>query len=172
MLDTAQFGNDLGFLAHGVGAVPMAAALTKEKIGFWHVVPYLLARQGDAEVMRRWTRAAEEDHHPVASECLSDPSPPKPLILRMPSGASELSAPLQAEVDSLGEFPIDGSVADGAPRWPFISSTMRLDQSLADAHALQSKIVCGVQVLWNNWNSVTREEPSFARGEPAFSVSP
>ena len=31
--DAAQFGNDFWFLAHGMGAVRLASALTKEKIG-------------------------------------------------------------------------------------------------------------------------------------------
>ena len=33
---------------------------------------------------------------------------------------------------------------------------MRLEQNLADAHALPSKIVCDLQRLWNNWHFVTR----------------
>ena len=53
-------------MAHGVVAVRMAGALTKEKIGFLHRWPHLLARLGEAgvkdEVMRQCSSAAEEDH--------------------------------------------------------------------------------------------------------------
>ena len=46
--DAVQFDNDLGFLAHGICAERVAAALTKEKIGYSRKVPYFLARLGEA----------------------------------------------------------------------------------------------------------------------------
>ena len=78
--DAAQIGNDLGFLAHGIGALQKAAALTKEKIGFLHRVPYFLARLDETavkeEVMTQGMSSAEEDRHPAT----------------LPSGSSELPA--------------------------------------------------------------------------------
>ena len=86
-------------------------------IGFLHRVSYLLARLSEAdvkeEVLRHWTSAAEEECHLVTSEFLSDASPLMPLILGLPSGASELFAPLEAEVDCFQVIPIGGSVAEG-----------------------------------------------------------
>ena len=91
--DAAWSCNDLGFLACGVGAVRVAAALTKEKIGFLRRVPCLTSRLGEAgvneEVTRQWTSAAAAEDHPVTSEFLSDASPPRQLIIGLPSGASE-----------------------------------------------------------------------------------
>ena len=145
---SAQLGNNLGFLALGVGAVRMAAALTLEKIGFLHREPHILVRLGEAgvqeEMMRQWSSAAEEDHLFVTSEFLSDAL--KLLILGLPRGASELPAPLKAVMDSLKEMAIDGSVAEGSHAkaqrvsqatsssgWSWIVSTMRLNPNLADA---------------------------------------
>ena len=86
----------------------LAAALTKERTGFSHREPHLLARFGEFGVMSQRSSAAQEDPHPVTSEFLSDASPLKPLILGLPTGASKLPAPLKAEVESLMDIPSVG----------------------------------------------------------------
>ena len=95
----------------------MAAALTKEKIGFLHRVPCLSSRLGEAgvdeEVTRQWTSVAAEEDHPVTSEFLSDASPPRQLIIGLPSGASETPCSAASGVHSLKDILTDGSVAKG-----------------------------------------------------------
>ena len=62
--------------------------------------------------MPQWSSAAEEDHHPVTSEFFSDASPPKPLMLGLPKGASELPA-LPSRGGQAQRHTQDGSVAEG-----------------------------------------------------------
>ena len=65
---------------------------------------------------------------------------------------------------------LNESQATRAAGWPWIASTSRLDQNLADAHALPSKIASDLERLWNKLNFCGadfghREARSFARAK-------
>ena len=80
----------------------------------------------------------------------------RPIDPRIAGGSSELFVPLQAEVESRHAKAHRVFQATREAGWPWIASTVRLDQSLADARASPSEMGCDWQLLWNKWNSVTR----------------
>ena len=108
----------------------------------------------------------------MTSEFLSDASPLKPLILGLLTGASELPAPLKAEVDSLVDIPICGSLAeDPHAKAQRVSQATRAAGWLWAWPRIQLK---RMRCHRNNRHSVTRTlgtrkfQASHARKDDAF----
>jgi hypothetical protein len=115
--------------------------------------------------------ALECDHHPASIEVLSDTSFLKPLVLQISPEGGALPGPLQRVVDSIRDIPFDGSISEGphavahriglstrAARWPWIASSMRLEQNLSDVGSLPQLAGVSLQNMWNVWKSVLRTD--------------
>jgi hypothetical protein len=150
-----------------------AYVLAMEKIGHLDAIPYLLARIGQPGIAARCVAQFEARdvaaHHRVSVEFLGVGSPLRYDVEQVLHDGSGMSAALLREVDSLRGIPLDDSVAEGphavAKRiglharralWPWVASSMRLEQNLADHDDLVGAVDADVQSLWTSYSSVVR----------------
>lgn len=134
-----------------------------QKVSFLDRVPYLLARLEEPGVCRRcmeqWESCAPAGHHRVTRDFFEGAL--RFDIAAMQNDGAGATARLKQEIRSLSLIPLDDSVAESphaiggrlmqhsrASKWPWVASTMRLEQNLADAgrclaQSVQSSRDCG-----------------------------
>jgi hypothetical protein len=125
--------------------------------------------------LAQWRSAPAHSHHEVSREFFGEGSALLPLVEAIDEEGN-MHATLAAECDSIADIPFDGTAAEEpharacrvgeasrASSWPWIASTMRLTQNLADCHDLPERCGVSLQRLWNNWKSVTQTNPKFCR---------
>lgn len=147
--------------------------LALRKLGFLDKIPYLLARLADPGVRDRcvaqWAACAPEGHHRVSHEFLSPTGALRPLVDAMRQDGTQIAPALQREIDSLGCIPMDDSIAESphasasrhmqharGAKWPWIASTMRLQQNLDDVRNIPAATGADLDVAWASYKSVVQ----------------
>ena len=144
-----------------------------EKVSVLGCIPYLFARLDEAgvrgEAFRQFDSAQPSAHHPVSLEFLGADSKLRPIIYNLPSGQCELPDVLKDAVASLRDIPLDGSVAEGphasanrvgqatrAAKWPWLASTMGLDQIRRDRRTIPPGMGAVLKRGCRSWPSEVR----------------
>lgn len=155
------------------GCVRAAFHLGSRKVAYLDKVPYLLARLGEPGVrgrcLEQWSACPPEAHHRVTREFLD----PRGALRRWVDGMAAdgtMHPNLLREVQSLRAIPMDDTVAESphakahrlmrkspASTWPWVASSMRLEQNLQDVKDLPAVIAeCSLEHKWRNFSALVK----------------
>lgn len=143
----------------------------RRKFAWMGRLPYLLCRLDQPGVrdqcLQQWEATEEQHHHRVSIAFLKEGSAMRRDIDDMP--ANGMSESLQAAVQGLGAVPLDDSVSEGPhakahriarhshrASWPWLASTMRIDQNLIDAREVAASVDADFKKLWCGVSSIVR----------------
>ena len=158
------------FLASAVGAVRLVVGVGRKKLAYLDRVPLLLARIQEPGVAVRCTQefdATDPARRDFVSEHFLAPgSTLRSQIDRYILDGS-LGRDLEREIQALRDIPLHDVICE-APhaaanrvgmvsrrsRWPWLASSVRLDQNLGDARSLPARTGLDLQQTWNKWKSV------------------
>ncbi len=153
-----------------MGAVRLVAGVGREKLAYLDRVPLLLARIQEPGVAVRCTKefdATDPARRDFISEHFLAPgSTLRSQIDRYILDGS-LGKHLEREIQGLRDIPLHDVICE-APhaaanrvgmvsrrsRWPWLASSIRLDQNLGDARSLPARTGLDLQLTWNTWKSV------------------
>ena len=161
-------------------AVRVLIAFAKDKFGFLKVVPYLLARADDLEVLRecrdQWRSAPPEHHHPVTRAFFEEGSPIAGTIdACLTYGVHDYG--VLDMVDGYAGVMFDDSLCESpharanrawantrATRFPWLAATVRVEQNIEDVQQHLASPLVSVQECWNKWSAVLQKRPNTLRG--------
>jgi len=166
------------------GVVRQVCVLAKRKIAFLDQIPYLFARLDEPHVAARclaqWDAIADaRQHHRVSAEMLAPGSHWRPQVEAIQPDASGISPALRQEIRGFQCVPMDDTVAE-APHaaaariqkaargcsWPWLASTMRLEQNIADARQLPAACNASLQCEWMRYTSLLQVGKGRQRSRP------
>jgi hypothetical protein len=155
------------------GCVRGTVHLARRKFAWLGRLPYLLCRldmPGVArESLKQWHSCAAADHHRVTRAFMSEDGHLRGFINDIRADGTGIDGKLQSAMDSLAAVPFDDSIAEGPHArmqriarhsrracWPWLASTMRLQQGLDDCRELITTTDADLDVLWCGYTSIIR----------------
>ena len=143
----------------------LVAGVGRAKVGVMKQLPYAWARLGvhpeaKEEIIQLWNTTPEANRDPASQAIMTDP------VMRAQfdeyEHGSDMGEDLSSEVSSIADLNFDDSVGEGPharatrvgmgsrrAQWPWIASTLRLDQNIALVERY-SELGVDMQSLWDS----------------------
>ena len=171
----ATWGGSEVFFTQAVGCVRSVFARSKLKIQFLDDLPYVLARLGvergiGPKAIQQYDSASRQHHNKTSIEVCDPDSPLRAEIVNMVDDFT-LSPILKQTIERIQKTNINDKYGEGPhamfkpiqlaahrSSFPWVASTVRLDQNLKDAHELPLAIGCSWQECWDTYKNIIQTD--------------
>lgn len=157
------------------GCVRLSVHLARQKIGFLAEVPYLLVRLDQpgvkADCLAQWRARRPDQHHRVTREFLEEGTALRAAVDALQPDGGNCPELLLASIRGLEGVPMDDSIAEGphasakrvfehsrACGFPWMASTMRLEQNLQDIEDLIPALGEDLWRCWSRYKSILQTD--------------
>ncbi|CAK0908732.1 unnamed protein product, partial [Prorocentrum cordatum] len=179
-----RFGPYPHLARDGQGMARATLALGALKVKFLDDLPYLIGRLGQPGIKDKclilYNRHPPEHHDSTTLAVLQPGTALRAAVDAMGSDGSNMSPSLQREVDSIMFAPLDDTIAEGPhalsrhqylrarrATFPWIASSMRLDDNLIDVHDYATAIGANLDAQWDGATAILRPPGRISRSHSA-----
>ena len=170
-MTAGRFRGDYKLLSQAQGCVRMVHALGLEKLQLRDQVPYLVARLRQpgvrARVVQQWGSASPESHHRLTRKICQPGGDLRAHLDAVTEDGRNLSPSLEEVVRSLELAPMDDTVCEqphaaakkisgaaSGSKFPWVASSLRLEQNLDDCRQLPRTLSMSLDGPWSKFKTV------------------
>ena len=175
-MSAARYAGDYNLLRQCQGCVRMVHGLGYEKFLWLDQVPYLLSRLDqpgvEAKTVEQWVSTSPQYHNRVTRKVCDSSGELRADLDAVTGTGDNISPSLSHVMRSLALLPMDDTVCEmphasgkriagsgAASKFPWVASTLRLQQNIADCRELPSKLCTSLEGPWSRYKSVVQPTP-------------